>query len=273
MQELCQKWKLALSEKYNSNEIDLILKYLHNYLKKSEYYVDEFDKHSNLDQKLSQLRQGQPVQYVFNSAPFLHLDLMVDSRVLIPRPETEEWVAHLIGNLSPEGAYRILDIGTGSGCISIALKSRFPKLEITAIDISEAALQLARSNALKYGCRIQFECCDILVEDITHMGRFDCIVSNPPYLHSSEMEYIADRVRQYEPAVALYAEPDPLVFYKRIAEIARTNLAAGGWIYVEINEFRANACLQVIEEARMFRPIELFYDYTGKHRMIKARKA
>jgi release factor glutamine methyltransferase len=189
-----------------------------------------------------QLLSGKPVQYVLGEAWFAGLCLTVNEHTLIPRPETEElvqlcvsWVAT---NLNEKPGIKILEVGTGSGCISIALQQKMPAAIITAIDISTGAINVASSNAAKYNTPIQFKTLDFLDETRwPEMGSYDIIISNPPYIAETEKTNMAAHVLDFEPHTALFVENNyPLVFYNAIAKFGNTHLNRGGAIFVEINQ-------------------------------------
>lgn len=218
---------------------------------------------------LSELEKGKPIQYLLGHVNFLDLKLEVDEQVLIPRPETEELVLW-IAESHQEKPQKILDIGTGSGCIALALKQRLKASTITAIDKSEAALKLARSNAHRLQLDVNFGKYDILSSfpDLT----FDVIVSNPPYVRESEKEHMNDNVLCYEPKQALFvSDKDPLLFYRTISKKARQSLNPGGSLYFEINEAFGKET-KILMEQHGFSQIELKKDLFGKDRMIKGVK-
>jgi release factor glutamine methyltransferase len=170
------------------------------------------------------LKTGMPIQYIFGEADFYNLKFNVNSSTLIPRPETEELVDLIIKQFKQEArnnqTLNILDIGTGSGCIPITLKKNIPNSKVTGIDISEQALEVAKSNAIKNNVDIEFIKLDILSQLITHNSTFNTIVSNPPYVLNSEAQQMDARVLEHEPHLALFVEDtDPIIFYKRIIDL------------------------------------------------------
>ena len=201
------------------------------------------DNHTEqLQQYTNQLLTGKPVQYVLGEAWFAGLCLMVNGHTLIPRPETEElvslcasWVAT---NLNSKPGIKILEVGTGSGCISIALQQKIPTAIITAIDISVGAIEVATINAAKYNAPILFKTLDFLDETCwPDLDSFDIIISNPPYIAENEKTNIAGHVLDFEPHTALFVENNnPLVFYNAIAKFGNTHLSSGGALFVEINQ-------------------------------------
>ena len=215
----------------------------------------------------------EPVQYVLNEAWFCGLKFYVDKNVLIPRSETEELVEWIISNCRfPVDELKILDIGSGSGCIPVALKRRIRKAEVWGCDISDEALNIARRNADTLGATIDFIQLDFLkAEQRKQLPHFDIIVSNPPYVPQKDKVSMHRNVLEYEPSGALFVpDNDPLVFYKAIAEFGKTNLHKDGSIYTEIHEDLGEPVLQLFQSAGY--TTELKKDMQEKDRMIKARR-
>jgi release factor glutamine methyltransferase len=213
----------------------------------------------------------EPIQYILNEAWFCGLRFYVDARVLIPRPETEELVEWIIRDCKfPIDSMKILDIGSGSGCISIALKRKLRKPEVWSCDISADALEVARKNAAKLGVEVNFMELDIL--DPGHQGQlpsFDIIVSNPPYVPEKDGVLLRPNVAGFEPPKALYVpDADPLIFYATIAMLGLKHLHPGGAVYVEIPEDHGTPILKLFNERGY--TTELRKDMQGKERMIKA---
>ncbi len=221
---------------------------------------------------LNELLAHKPVQYVTGQAFFYNLELDVNPSVLIPRPETEELVKWICDDHKASEGIHVLDIGTGSGCIILALGRRLNKPELTAIDISIAALETARGNARKFRLNVDFKRLDILTatEPIGAQA-FDVIVSNPPYVRNSERELMKPNVLDYEPELALFVtDEDPLVFYRAIARFVEKNLAPGGKLYLEINENLGKEAVELFKESG-FEDVTLKKDFQGKDRMIRCR--
>jgi release factor glutamine methyltransferase len=227
---------------------------------------------------LCRLENFEPLQYVLGHAEFDGLTLEVTPEVLIPRPETAELVAWIAGDVqagaqeAPQTeAPRILDIGTGSGCIPIALKHRLPRAILTAWDISEGALQVARRNASALHAEVQFERCDVLQAEDAGGRTFDVVVSNPPYICQKERAQMHRNVLDWEPSLALFVpDDDALRFYRRIARLGRTVLAPGGALYFEINRAYGGDTVEMLRGLG-YRDITLKKDMEGNDRMIKAR--
>lgn len=213
------------------------------------------------------LLQGEPVQYVLGVAEFGGRQFRVAPGVLIPRPETLElcqWVEE-------ERGTTILDIGTGSGCIACTLAAELPEAQVTAWDISEAALSVARENAKRTNVHVSFEQVDALNIPLTP-DKWDIIISNPPYVCEQERAAMERHVLDYEPSLALFVpDDDPLLFYRAIADYARQSLTAGGSLFFEINPLYAEQ-LKSLLSAMSYHHIEVRDDLYGKPRMIKAQR-
>lgn len=224
-----------------------------------------------IDKVVEELKKSRPVQYIFNEARFHGHDFYVDGSVLIPRPETEELV-DIIVDENGLSDLSVLDAGTGSGCIaiSLALALKFP--EVTAVDISEKALEVARRNAAALNARnIDFVCCDMLDMPV-EVGKYDIIVSNPPYIAESEKVGMDRNVLDYEPSGALFVpDDDPLRFYKALSRFGADALKPGGRLYFEINS-RFPAEIKKMLDADGYVDVELLRDMQGLWRFARAHK-
>ena len=221
---------------------------------------------------LEKLKLEIPIQYILGKTSFFGLDFFVDENVLIPRPETEELVDWIIAdaqkNNTPK-ALKILDIGTGSGCIAISLKKNLPTSAVFALDISQKALDLARQNATTNEVSVHFLEQNIL-ETKSLNQNFDIIVSNPPYVRNLEKHEIHKNVLNNEPHLALFVDDDDaLIFYKKIAVLAKKNLKPNGDLYFEINQYLGSETMQLLQDIG-FLKLELRKDVYGNDRMIKA---
>lgn len=230
------------------------------------------DLKENFKNALIALLQHTPVQYVTSEAWFYNMKFKVDKNVLIPRPETEELVKIVLESAkkSKSPTLNILDIGTGSGCIAIAIKKNFASGIITAIDISEEALKLAKENAIHHEAEIEFLAFDFLnTSQWKLLPAFDIIVSNPPYIPLSEKEKLEKNVANFEPHQALFV-PDnaPLLFYKKIAAFAVNHLNPDGKIFMEIHEEFAKETMALFTEN--FSRVVINKDIFGKDRMVVA---
>ncbi|PHX62175.1 MAG: protein-(glutamine-N5) methyltransferase, release factor-specific [Flavobacteriales bacterium] len=223
---------------------------------------------------ISELKTEKPIQYITGEAWFYGLRFEVNENTLIPRPETEELVEWIVDGLKVKGkGQRVLDIGTGSGCIPIALKKEIPNADVSAIDVSEKALEMARKNALDNQVEVNFILQDILQSSNLQIYKssnilFDIIVSNPPYVRNIEKQEIKKNVLEYEPHLALFVEDsDALLFYRKIAQLALKSLAPNGKLFFEINQYLAKETVELLEQLG-FKNIELRKDFMGNDRMI-----
>ncbi len=210
----------------------------------------------------------EPMQYILGRAEFMGLDFTVNENVLIPRADTEtlvEKVIEFVGN----NAYNILDIGTGSGCIPISVLKNCPGCNAVAVDISEAALNVARQNAKNHGVdeKIQFTRADILKEFPGE--KFDCIISNPPYIREDVIPTLMEDVKGYEPHIALSGGADGLIFYRRIAREATTHLAPGGLLAFEIGYDQADDLIEILAQ-NGYKNIAVTKDLAGNDRVVSA---
>lgn len=241
-----------------------------NHLKKIEKYLEELLKH-------------KPVQYVLNEAWFYKMKFFIDENVLIPRPETEELVEWIVSDFKKQTGSKpalptgrqanIIDIGTGSGCIPIALKKELPNSNITAVDVSEKALAIANKNAAELHSAIEFFEIDFLEENEWQtLSHYDIIVSNPPYIPIKEKKILSKNVTDFEPGIALFVDNnDPFIFYKSISEFSKTHLNPRGKIFVEVHEEYARQVKVIFENAGLISEIKK--DIYGKERMIKSIKS
>ena len=220
---------------------------------------------------LEQLKKEIPIQYILRTTHFYGLELEVNSNVLIPRPETEElvdWIVQKSKIKNQESKIKILDIGTGSGCIAISLAKNLPNAEVFALDVSDKALATAQKNAELNQVTIQFIHQSILeTEDLGQ--QFDLIVSNPPYVRYLEKQEIKKNVLDNEPHLALFVEDnDALIFYRKIAQLAKKNLCPNGQLYFEINQYLGQEMLNLFQEMG-FKDTTLRKDIYGNDRMIQ----
>lgn len=233
----------------------------------------EPSQQAQLEQAVQALLEQQPVQYVTGTAWFYGMELMVNPQVLIPRPETEELVEWIVNDVRMDGSadMRMLDIGTGSGCIPLALKKELPAASVWGIDVSPGALDTAKANATKQELDVHFEQVNVLDEQSTAvLPVFDIIVSNPPYIKQSEHTVMQQQVLAYEPSLALFVpDEDALLFYRVIAMLAMHKLRPGGSLYFEINEALGNEVVKLLQTAG-YKDVTLKQDIFGKDRMVKA---
>ncbi len=226
-----------------------------------------------LDSYIERLKSHEPIQYILGQTEFLDLTLKVNPSTLIPRPETEELVVWV--NSSVESQHRtVLDIGTGSGCIALGVKSHNPELQVEAWDISDEALQTVKDNAKLNSLVVKMNRVDIFsfTPDSGYTDKFDIVVSNPPYVLKSEKELMEPNVLKYEPHQALFVEDsDPLIFYRKIINTSNTMLKQGGLLFFEINEIYGKDVKNLLSE-NGYSNIQIKCDLSGKDRMVRAIK-
>ena len=223
---------------------------------------------------VKELQAHRPIQYILGECEFFGLRLNVSESVLIPRPETEELVDWIVKGHRPQvpgERLEILDIGTGSGCIAIALAHHFSEADVTATDISEEALQIARKNAVANNVKLSFHQADV-TEPETHKPKptaYNIIASNPPYVLESEKRTIEPNVLEFEPHVALFvSDNDPLKFYEHITNFALNHLKKNGHLFFEINESMGQQVAELLHD-KGFKDIKLKKDINGKERMVR----
>lgn len=228
---------------------------------------------NKLQQCLEELIQQKPVQYVIGFTWFYKLRFMVNEHVLIPRPETEELIAATIKELGDDAKNKILEIGSGSGCIPIAIKKNAPNTIVTSIDISESAIAVAKMNAEHHHTDISFRYFDFLdTENWNTLGKFDFIVSNPPYIPQREYEVMDNNVRLFEPASALFVpNHQPLIFYEKIAEFSIEHLHENGKIFLEIHQDFGKQVCAIFNEQRF--TTELKKDIYENDRFVIATRS
>lgn len=226
---------------------------------------------AKFENALERLLQHEPIQYITGATEFMGLKFQVTSDVLIPRTETEELVEWILNDFQGKSgeSLKILDIGTGSGCIAISLAKYLPKVRVFALDISEKSLEVARQNAEANNVEIQFIQGNIL-ENIKWNETFDILVSNPPYVTPSEKKWMSDNVLKYEPHTALFAPDEtPLLFYEAIARMGKNSLRPGGKLYFEINEAYGQKLINLLTHFS-YKDILLKKDFLAKDRFIKS---
>ena len=268
-----------LKEIYIENEIDslffIALEYVTS-ISKIEYILqkeEEISEEKLIELKfiLEELTKNKPIQYITKNAYFYGLNFYVNEKVLIPRQETNELVDWVLMRVTHSKPIKILDIGTGSGCIAITLKKNLPLSEVFAIDISNEAIQVAQKNANDNEVEINFSQKNILeINDLK--SNFDIIISNPPYVRELEKLEMAPNVLDNEPHLALFVpDNNPLLFYEKITEIALKNLTKDGMLFFEINQYLSEETKKMIEN-KGFKNVTLRKDLQENYRMILAKK-
>lgn len=277
MQESIKHIKKQLSTYYPENEISGFVRIIVEHITSFPYpnallnnvpFTEEQNR--EIDKIIGRLQQHEPIQYILGETEFFGMPFFVDENVLIPRPETEELI-ELIIDENPHHQLSILDIGTGSGCIAIALAKQMNNANVAAWDISEGALNIAQQNATRNEVKVTFAHVDVLSEYPTD-NKFDIIVSNPPYILDSEKKTMDSNVLKYEPHTALFVpDENGLLFYKRIADIALDLLKPSGKLYFEINQAKGKETTAMLESKR-FENIKLLQDISGNDRIVRCNR-
>lgn len=223
---------------------------------------------------ISELKTEKPIQYIIGETWFYDSKFFVNEHTLIPRPETEElvdWIVSKFPKTQNPKPITVLDIGTGTGCIPISIKKNIPQAEVFAIDVSEEALKVAKRNAVENNVEVNFILQNILDAEKLE-SKFDVIVSNPPYVRNLEKQEIKKNVLEYEPHLALFVEDnDALLFYRKIAQLAKESLTENGHLFFEINQYLGKETVELLEQLG-FKNIELRKDIYGNDRMIKCTR-
>ena len=257
--------RIVLEDKFNCGFTDVLIG--------KDIDIKSFDI---VEEIVSRLNNNEPIQYILGEVHFCNIDMLIDKRALIPRPETEEMVMDIINTVKNKGEMRVLDICTGSGCIALALKKAFPQAHVFAVEISKDALDLAKANARKNDVDIEFIMADILSHDIIDkLGfdhhNFDIIVSNPPYVCISEKENMHKRVLDYEPSEALFVkDEEPFIFYEAIKNITNKLLEEKGYCFVEVNERFVAEVKSLLENECVH--VEIKKDFNNKDRWVVIQK-
>lgn len=275
LKDLKKKFQQSLSELYPSEEVQSFF----NILSEKFLKLSRVEMALNPDQKISEvnaekflaalirLKNQEPIQYIIGETEFYGLSFKVSQHTLIPRPETEELVAWILSETASVEVMGILDIGTGSGCIAISLAKNLPNAKISALDISEETLNIAKENATINKVKVNFYQLDVLTAEALPQ-LYDVIVSNPPYVREQEKGMMEQNVLKYEPEAALFVrDEDPLLFYRTISQLAKLQLKPGGKLFFEINEYLAEATVLLLK-SEGFQNIVLKKDIFGKDRMI-----
>jgi release factor glutamine methyltransferase len=272
--ELVQKLSSQL-EIYDTQEATSLVNWLlehHLGLRRVDmmHFLEEKDLPQKLWEDFDRLKKGEPIQYILGKAPFYGYEFLVNSSTLIPRNETEELV-HLILKENKSPGLKVLDIGTGTGCIPISLALELNKAEVYGLDISKEALEVAHQNAKLLHAEVSFLKCNIL-EELPPVEDLDILVSNPPYIPEMGKAEMHRNVLDFEPELALFVpNEDPLLFYRVIAEKGKKLLKPGGKLYFEIHEEFGADVLSLLEE-KEYDELRLLKDLNGKDRMITAKK-
>lgn len=285
VRELAEHYELELGALYDSNEAKAlftiaagkVLALSSGKLIMQKDIDISFINMQKLLSILNDLQIGKPIQHILEEAHFYGSVFKVNEQVLIPRPETEElveWIISVCNTQFSVNSYEspkrlsMLDIGTGSGCIPITFKKHLPNIQVSTLDVSADAIEVAKQNARQIGVEINFITADILT--FQSEEKFDVIVSNPPYIRDLEKIEMHNNVLLHEPHLALFvSDENPLIFYKAIADFAKTNLKPNGQLFFEINEYLGKETIEILD-TKGFTNIELRKDMQGKDRMVKA---
>ena len=272
-QELVQHWAAELRQ-YSTEEAENLVNWLlehHLGLRRVDmmHFLDEKDLPDALKLDFEKLKAGEPIQYILGKGPFYGREFFVNEHTLIPRNETEELV-HLIIKENSQAGLKILDIGTGTGCIPISLDLEIKSPEVYGIDISEKALEVARKNGELLKSNVSFLKCDILNE-MPNVRELDILVSNPPYVPEGEKSEMHRNVLDFEPELALFV-PDlnPLLFYRVIGEKGKQLLKPGGKLYFEIHEKFGSGVAELLTRLG-YQEVKVIKDLNGKERIASAR--
>ncbi len=271
----------SLHDIYPANEIASVTRLIvehvchlhaHQLLTDKDKEISERER-KEIEDIVHRLTLHEPIQYVLGHTEFYGMKFKVNPSVLIPRPETEELVERVLADFKEQPDLRVLDIGTGSGCIAISLARRLKQAHVTAVDISPEALDTAQKNAKRLHATVQFLEMDILTSRMAHPEipfGLDIIVSNPPYVQQSERDSMDRNVADYEPATALFVpDEEPLLFYQHIAHFGKRKLRRGGRLYVEIHSLFGKQTFDLFRRHR-YKKVEVIRDLSGRDRIIKA---
>lgn len=268
--------RITVYEAEESKEVAALVLEKYLGLKKTDLLINQpvevsEDLSRELDQVIIRINHSEPVQYILNEQWFRNRRFEVNRHVLIPRPETEELIDHAINYAKDlPGAKKILDIGTGSGCIAVSLALEIENAEVTALDISETALEVAKKNALNNQAEIRFLNIDVLDPASFPEEKYDIIASNPPYVKENEKGEMRRNVLDFEPGLALFVkDDDALLFYRRIADLGQSHLTAQGFIIVEINSYLGKETSEMFRE-KGFGKVTLIKDFFERDRFIIA---
>jgi release factor glutamine methyltransferase len=276
IKERYNQFIISLKERYSDGEANAITNIAFEYFVKtskqdlflngSKILTDEVA--SSLNMVLTKLLKHEPIQYITNEAWFYNLKFYVTNDVLIPRPETEELVHEAISFLKINNGKRVLDIGTGSGCIAISIKKNIPQANVMAIDVSEAALGVAKENAKRNNVEVNISKINFLEENnYASFESYDAIISNPPYIPEDEKSILDKNVTEYEPHLALFVPQNgALIFYKKILSFAENHLNQNGRIFLETHENLAKETAALFIEKNYY--VEIKKDMQGKERML-----
>jgi len=280
LNDLRKQYAAELTQYYNKNEAEALVSLLIKFFFGSSRIELAFNPAKRLSESemlklhfaIRDLKKFKPVQYIIGEVEFLDFRFKVNEYVLIPRPETEEMVSHIVKS-ETNSNLRIFDIGTGTGCIAITLQKKLDHAKVSAVDFSNEILSLAKENAVLNHAQVEFQMLDILnpTENV-EMEDQDIIVSNPPYVTNIEKNRMKKNVLLYEPHQALFVpDEDPLLFYKAILTFAQKHLKSNGRLYFEINEKMGSEVKKILEKNN-YQEVTIYRDINGKDRFVRAVK-
>jgi release factor glutamine methyltransferase len=264
-----------LKDIYSKNECEVSFQRITEHFGYNPFQVNILFNQSeliDLTEIIKELQHKKPLAYILGYSYFFNMKFFVNENVLIPRPETEELVMQLkqiIETNYKNQSLNILDIGTGSGCIAIALKKIFPYANITGVDKSSGALEIAQKNAAFHQLSINFKKLDVLNEPLNET--YDIIVSNPPYIPESDKDTVDENVIKFEPSVALFSRTST-EFYERIFYLSKNNLVSKGFVFMELNQYYGKEILDLSKKFEYFQKTELLKDWSGNDRFIVCYK-
>lgn len=273
---LSQQWHQRLDPIYGSDEVRALLDLVLNYytgLDQAAVRIQSQPFSPSVIERLEQVRmrlsKQEPVQYILGQTDFFGLKLSVKPGVLIPRPETEELVAWILEDFNAEDL-RAIDWCSGSGCIALALKDQRPSWQVSGVELSAKAIEIATENAKALKLSVKFKRADLFTLDL-EAATYDIMVSNPPYVRESEKNSMQINVVDYEPSEALFvSDNDPLLYYRRLGELASRHLKPSGYLYLEINEYLSEALLKLLTQLGFH--VDLRKDSYLKDRMLRCQK-
>ena len=257
-------WQKVLEPIYGDREVESMWKWYREAGRPAEVF----------DEDLMRLEERYPLQYLLGYTWFYGRKMLVNEHTLIPRPETEELVFHVLERAGSLKNAKVIDLGTGSGCIPVTIAAERPSWEVTGVDIQREALEVARKNAASQEVGVRWGEADLLDWSGYPILQesYDIIISNPPYIPERDRAIMEDNVLKYEPDLALFAPDDGLIFYKEIARHAYQSLESGGWLFLELHEDHAYEISAIFGESGEYHSLEILKDMQGKERILIVRK-
>jgi len=257
-------WQKVLEPIYGDREVESMWKWYREAGRPAEVF----------DEDLMRLEERYPLQYLLGYTWFYGRKILVNEYTLIPRPETEELVFHVLERAGSLKNAKVIDLGTGSGCIPVTIAAERPGWNLTGVDIQKAALEIARENSEMHQVAVRWAEADLLDWSGYPILQetYDIIISNPPYIPERDRAIMEDNVLKYEPDLALFASGEGLIFYKEIARHAYRSLQQGGWLFLELHEDHAYEISAIFQEIEKYHQLEILKDMQGKERILIVRK-